>query len=46
MDITIVLELVAFALLMGLSAFFSSSETSLFSLSRLQQEQMRQAGNP
>ncbi len=46
MDITIALELVAFALLMGLSAFFSSSETSLFSLSRLQQEQMRQAGNP
>ena len=46
MDITIVLELVAFAVLMGLSAFFSSSETSLFSLSRLQQEQMRQAANP
>ena len=45
-DITIVLELVAFAALMGLSAFFSSSETSLFSLSRLQQEQMRQAANP
>lgn len=46
MDLTIVLELVAFAALMALSAFFSSSETALFSLNRLQQEQMRQEGNP
>ena len=40
-DLTIVLELSAFALLMGLWAFFFSSETSLFSLSRFQQEQTR-----
>ncbi|NNG02941.1 MAG: HlyC/CorC family transporter [Inquilinus sp.] len=46
MDTAIVLELVAFAALMVLSAFFSSSETALFSLNRLQQEQMRQRGNP
>ena len=46
MDITIVLELVAFALLMDLSAFFSSSETSPFGLSRFQQEQTRKAWNP
>ena len=46
MDITLVLELLAFAVLMGLSAFFSSSETALFSLNQLQQEQMRRAGNP
>jgi len=41
-DLTIILELVAFVVLMGLSAFFSSSETALFSLSQLQLEQMRQ----
>jgi putative hemolysin len=45
-DLTIVLELVAFAVLMGVSAFFSSSETSLFSLSQLQLEQMRRASDP
>jgi CBS domain containing-hemolysin-like protein len=31
---------------MGLSAFFSSSETSLFSLNKLQLEQMRRDNNP
>lgn len=46
MDIEIVLELVAFAGLMCLSAFFSSSETALFSLSPLHLEQMRRARNP
>ncbi len=45
MDLTLVLELVAFTLLMGLSAFFSSSETALFSLSRTQLEQMRREGD-
>jgi len=45
-DITITLELVAFVVLLALSAFFSSSETSLFSLNRLQLEQMRQRRNP
>lgn len=46
MNIEIVLELVIFAGLMGLSAFFSSSETSLFSLNPLELEQMRRARNP
>ncbi len=45
MDLTLVLELVAFTLSMGLSAFFSSSETALFSLSQTQLEQMRRAGD-
>lgn len=45
-DFTIVLEILAFVVLMGLSAFFSSSETALFSLNRIQLEQMRQDGNP
>ncbi len=40
------LELVAFVTLLGFSAFFSSSETSLFSLSPLQLEQMRRDDNP
>ncbi len=44
MDLTLVFELVAFTLLMGLSAFFSSSETALFSLSQTQLEQMRREG--
>lgn len=46
MDLEIALELVVFAGLLCLSAFFSSSETSLFSLSPLQIEQMRRARNP
>ncbi len=33
---SVILELLAFAVLMGLYAFFSSSETSLFSLNHLQ----------
>jgi len=45
-EIQTVFELLAFACLMALSAFFSSSETSLFSLSALQLEQMRRARNP
>jgi len=44
-NITIILELLAIAALMGLSAFFSSSETSLFPLNHLQLEQMRRDGN-
>ena len=40
------IELVLFMVLMALSGFFSSSETSLFSLSRAQLEQMRRDGNP
>lgn len=46
MDLTFVLELAIFAALMGLSAFFSSSETSLFSLNQRQLEQMRRANEP
>jgi len=46
MGITFWIELVLFMVLMALSGFFSSSETSLFSLSRAQLEQMRRDGNP
>ncbi len=46
MDVTLVLELLLLCVLLGLSAFFSSSETSLFSLNRVQIEQMRRDGNP
>jgi len=46
MDITLWTELVLFVLLMGLSGFFSSSETSLFSLSKVQLEQMRRENHP
>jgi len=45
LDITLIIELVLFALLMLLSGFFSSSETSLFSLNKLQLEQMRRDDN-
>ena len=45
-DITLWLEFVLFVLLMGLSGFFSSSETSLFSLNKTQLEQMRRDENP
>ncbi|MFC1815282.1 hemolysin family protein [Thermodesulfobacteriota bacterium] len=39
-------DLILFALLMALSAFFSSSETALFSLSNVQLEQMRRDSHP
>jgi len=45
-EIQTVVELLVFACLLALSAFFSSSETSLFSLSPLQLEHMRRARNP
>jgi len=45
LDEALILEVLAFIGLMGLSAFFSSSETSLFSLTHLQLEQMRRNGN-
>jgi putative hemolysin len=45
-EIQTVVELLVFACLLALSAFFSSSETSLFSLSPLQLEQMRRMRNP
>lgn len=46
MDVTLWGELILFVILMGMSGFFSSSETSLFSLSKLQLEQMRRDENP
>jgi putative hemolysin len=46
MDYVVWFELVLFAVMMGLSAFFSSSETSLFSLRDVQLEQMRRDRHP
>jgi putative hemolysin len=45
MDITLWVEVALFFILMVLSGFFSSSETSLFSLSKIQLEQMRRDGH-
>ncbi len=46
MDWVVGSELVLIGLLLILSAFFSSAETSLFSLTRSQLDQMRLDGNP
>lgn len=46
MDLSLLIECIAFIVLMGLSGFFSSSETALFSLNALQIEQLRRAGDP
>ncbi|MCG6867882.1 MAG: hemolysin family protein [Gammaproteobacteria bacterium] len=46
MDFPFWIELVLFVVLLGFSAFFSSSETSLFSLNNVQIEKMRIDGNP
>lgn len=46
MDFTFWLELVLFVVLLVFSAFFSSSETALFSLNQLQLEQLRADKNP
>jgi CBS domain containing-hemolysin-like protein len=46
MDYILWLEVGLFILMMGLSGFFSSSETSLFSLSNVQLEQMRRDQHP
>jgi putative hemolysin len=46
MDYVLWLELAFFVIMMGLSGFFSSSETSLFSLSNVQIEQMRREQHP
>ena len=46
MDLTFWLQLALFVFLLGLSAFFSSSETALFSLSSSKLEQMRRDGHP
>lgn len=46
MDFIFWLDLILFVFLMGFSAFFSSSETALFSLSELQLGKMRQGDHP
>lgn len=46
MDYTLLSELILFLLMLGLSGFFSSSETALFSLSRTHLEQMRRDQHP
>jgi hypothetical protein len=46
MDYSFWIDFFLFALLMALSAFFSSSETALFSLSSIQREQMRRQRHP
>jgi putative hemolysin len=46
MDMTLMMELAAIAILMGLSGFFSSAETALFSLDERRLEQMRRDSNP
>lgn len=48
MEITVVLaiQLIVFAILLGFSGMFSSSETAFFSLNQVQLEQMSREGNP
>ena len=46
MDFIFLLEITLFILLLGLSGFFSSSETALFSLDSVYLEQMKKAKNP
>jgi putative hemolysin len=46
MDLTMWLQIAMFAVLLGLSAFFSSSETALFSLSSSKLEQLRRDNHP
>lgn len=46
MDVIFWVGIIIFCVLMVFSAFFSSSETSLFSLNQVQLEQMRRDGNP
>ncbi|MBN8455705.1 hemolysin family protein [Accumulibacter sp.] len=46
MDPALWIELIVFVVLLGFSGFFSSTETSLFSLSQFQLDQMRAAKSP
>lgn len=46
MDLWIAAEIALFLALLGLSAFFSSSETALFSLNPLQLDQIRRSKHP
>lgn len=46
MNYPFLIELILFILLIGLSGFFSSSETSLFSLKKIQLKQMTQNNHP
>ncbi|MBF0187929.1 MAG: HlyC/CorC family transporter [Magnetococcales bacterium] len=45
MDITLVIQLLLFAVLLGFSGMFSSSETAFFSLGQMQMEQMTREGS-
>jgi putative hemolysin len=45
-DFIFLLEIILFILLLGLSGFFSSSETALFSLNSVHLEQMKKDKNP
>ena len=46
MDAALWIELAVFVVLLGFSGFFSSSQTSLFSLSSFQLNRMRSAKHP
>lgn len=46
MDIVLVVQLVVLAVLLGMSGFFSSSETAFFSLNRVQLEQLERDNHP
>lgn len=46
MDFILLVEIVLFVILLGFSAFFSSSETAFFSLGSMNLEQMKKDGNP
>ena len=46
MDVALWIELAVFVVLLGFSGFFSSTETSLFSLSSFQLDRMRSAKHP
>ncbi len=45
-DVTLILQLVLFVLLLGCSAFFSGSEVALFSLNQIQLDQMVKENHP
>lgn len=46
MEFIIIIELIIFVFLMALSGFFSGSETALFSINRIQLEQMERENHP
>ena len=46
MDITLWIELITFVILMGFSAFFSSSETGMMALNRYRLRHLAESGHP